>query len=104
MEVLRERSAATRIPPGPFHGGESCGSYSRIHHGKRRMPSRYGEQMGPQEEGFLWAGDVRATCSHYKPKQHLALLGLSKWVCLSGRNSSAAGVLYFHQNHVRLGV
>lgn len=33
-----------------------------------------------------------------------ALLGLSKRVCLSGRNSAAAGVLDFHQNNVRLAV
>lgn len=104
MEVLRERSATTRFPPGPFHEGETCRSYTRIHQGKRSIPSQYGEQMGPREEIFLWAGYVAAACSRYKPKQHLALLGLSKRVCLSGRNSSAAGVLYFHQNHVRLGV
>lgn len=33
-----------------------------------------------------------------------AVLGLSERVCLSGRNSSAAGVLDFHQNNARLSV
>lgn len=43
--------------------------------------------------------------SHMQPLQtRTALPGPSKWVCLSGRNSSAAGVLGFHQNNVRLGV
>lgn len=104
MEVLWKRSPATRFPPGTFHEGESCRSYTLIQSCKCFVPSQYREQMGPQEECFPWAGYAAATRSRYKPKQHLALLGLSKWVCLSGRNSSAAGVLYFHQNHVRLGV
>lgn len=43
--------------------------------------------------------------SHMQPLQtQTALLGLSKRVCLSGRNSAAAGVLDFQQNNVRLGV
>lgn len=104
MEVLRERSTTTRFPPGPFHEGETCRSYTRIRQGKRFHPFPVRGADGAREEIFLWAGYVAAACSRYKPKQHLALLGLSKWVCLSGRNSSAAGVLYFHQNHVRLGV
>lgn len=69
VEVLRERRRATRVPPGPSHQGESCGSYPRIQHRKRRSPSRHGEQMEPREEDFLWAGDGAATCSRYKPKQ-----------------------------------